>query len=242
MPNDHGPGALPAVFHRGRSETIRYHEELYAHAELGVPGSWLARPHPLVLAGLWTARESGPIVAYDLGAGVGRHTVPMAQGLADGSRVIAVDLLQTAIDRLRTNCARAGVEDAVVPVVHDLETFDPADDAGLVVAFSAIEHVSSVEAMRRLLTRMASMTHPGGVHVIGVVCDRTEVAPNGTSRPAIVEFPLTSEAALAVVDRTYSGWDVRRRTTRPSRVAETRDGERYEMISTLVELVAVKSD
>lgn len=37
-----------AAFERARQETIRYHEELYAQADLGVEGTWLAKPHRLV--------------------------------------------------------------------------------------------------------------------------------------------------------------------------------------------------
>src|ERR1700743_3231640 len=94
-------------FERARRETVRYHEELYSSAGLGQAGTWLARPHRLPLhapaapppraaalgqAGTWRARPpsllldalayvpSGrPVIAYDLGAGIGRHTIPMMQ-------------------------------------------------------------------------------------------------------------------------------------------------------------------
>src|ERR1039458_2788740 len=72
-------------FVRARAETIGYHEALYRSTSLGTRGSWLAHPHPLVMdsLGLVTHR----VHAYDLGAGVGRHTLPIVAGLPTGSRV-----------------------------------------------------------------------------------------------------------------------------------------------------------
>jgi hypothetical protein len=36
-------------FERARHETVRYHEELYSSAGLGDAGTWLAKPHRLLL-------------------------------------------------------------------------------------------------------------------------------------------------------------------------------------------------
>src|SRR5664280_905267 len=59
-------------FVRARAETIRYHEALYRSTSLGTRGSWLARPHPLVMDSLGLVTR--PVHAYNLGAGVGRDT------------------------------------------------------------------------------------------------------------------------------------------------------------------------
>jgi len=127
----------------------------------------------LVLKAITLCGETNPILAFDLGAGVGRHTIPMAQGLAAGSKVIAVDVIPSAIAHLKTNCAAAGVSDMVTPVVDDLEkfTFDTSiNTAGLIVGFSAVEHVSSITAMRRLLGRCAAATAPGGLVALAHFC------------------------------------------------------------------------
>jgi tellurite methyltransferase len=222
-----------------RRETVRYHEELYASTPLGTEGTWLARPHPVVVEAVDLVRDTGPVVAYDLGAGVGRHAVLLASALAPGSRVVAVDLLPSAVDRLRRNCRSAGVGAAVTPVVADLESYAfDAGPAGLVVAFSAIEHVGGVEALRALLARMVAATAPGGVHVLGVLADRREVLADGTVRAAAVEAPLSSTEALGLLDDAYAGWEVLRRTTKPSVVREERDGVTYGLSSTLVHLLA----
>ena len=86
-------------FERARRETVRYHEELYSSAGLGQAGTWLARPHSLLLDALAHVPSGRPVIAYDLGAGIGRHTIPMMQQLPVGSEVYAVDLLASALHR-----------------------------------------------------------------------------------------------------------------------------------------------
>ncbi|MCL3861137.1 class I SAM-dependent methyltransferase [Actinotalea sp. K2] len=227
-----GPG-----FERARHETVRYHDELYAQADLGVPGTWLARPHPLVTWSLDLVRGRGSMVAYDLGAGVGRHTIPIARALGVGSRVVAVDLLDGAIRRLRTNAARAGVGPMVTTSRCDLEAFRPRAPAGLVVIFSALEHLAGGAVVAQVLSRMQAVTRPGGMHVLGVLCDRTEVCA-GRERPALVELAWTSDQALAALDVQYEGWQVLRRELVPSTITETRDGQTHQLRSTLVQYVA----
>jgi hypothetical protein len=126
-------------FVRARAETIGYHETLYRSASLGTHGSWLAHPHPLVMDSLGLV--TCPVHAYDLGAGVGRHTLPIVAGLPAGSRVTAVDLIPSALASLVENAAAAGLSNRIETVSADLESWTfPADDAGLIVAFSALEH------------------------------------------------------------------------------------------------------
>lgn len=127
-------------FAAARAQTIRNHEDLYRRSGLGDAGTWLARPSPFVLDAIGAVDAAIPVVAYDLGAGVGRHTITMAQQLPAGSTVIAVDLLRSALDRLeRTVGASPGV--AVRTVEADLADFEFGDSASLIVAFSALEHL-----------------------------------------------------------------------------------------------------
>jgi methylase of polypeptide subunit release factors len=106
-------------FARARAGTIRYHETLYRSTSLGTRGTWLAHPHPLVMDSLGLVTH--PVHAYDLGAGVGGHTLPIVPGLPTGSRVTAVDLIPSALASLVENAAAAGQSDRVETVNADLE-------------------------------------------------------------------------------------------------------------------------
>jgi tellurite methyltransferase len=222
---------------RARAETIRYHETLYRSTSLGTRGSWLACPHPLVTDSLGLV--SRPVHAYDLGAGVGRHTLQIVAGLPSGSRVTAVDLIPSALASLAEKAAAAGLSDRVDTVNADLESWAfPADDAGLIVAFSALEHVSSLDAFGAILERCRAATIPGGVNVIGILADREEVSSSGARRAALIELPLSGGQALNVLRRCFSGWEIHVDATIPAAVTEVRNGELHELRSTLIKFVA----
>ena len=156
-------------FDEGRDETIRYHEELYSAPEAHDPDAWLNRPAPIVMDALAHLDRTRPVRVYDLGAGSGRHAIPLARALPAGSRVVAVDLLDIPIQQLKERAAHESVGDVVIPVVADQETYEfdrgPAD---LVLGVSTLEHVSSRDAFVALLERMRDATAPGGVHVLGL--------------------------------------------------------------------------
>ena len=180
-----------------------------------------------------------PVHAYDLGAGVGRHTLPIAAGLPTGSRVTAVDLIPGALASLIENAAAAGLSDRVQTVNADLESWAfPADDAGLIIAFSALEHVSSLDAFCAVLERCRAATIPGGVNVIGIVADREEVSSSGARRAALIELPLSGEQALSALRRCFTGLAIHVDETIPVNVTEERNGAQHELRSTLIKFIA----
>lgn len=222
----------------GRDETLRYHREFYSRHALDEPGTWLHKPSKLVLRALEQLPE-GPVTVYDLGAGVGRHTLPIAAAVPEGSRVIGVDLLPLANEKLLQNAAKAGV--VVEAVQADLEEFKlPTETADLVVGISALEHVSSLQAFEDLLRRVQDGTKPGGLHCLEVFYDRYEIEMTGVVRPALVEFPLTREELDDVIDRLYEGWTRLEEKHGTGTVDESRDGEPYKLKSSNLRLLARK--
>ena len=231
-----------------RHETVRYHEALYAGPAAGGGPGWWARPHRLVVDGLGLLLPPGPpgpdgpdgppVHAYDLGAGSGRHALLLADRLPPSSRVTAVDLLPAALDLLTAAARRAGLSDRVDTTAADVEEYTfPQADAGFVVAFSVLEHVSSPAALRAVLARCRAATVLGGLHVVAVLADRQEVGAHG-ARPAPVECPLTAGQARDLLRGAYQGWETLREETAATTASETRGGERYTLASTLVAIVA----
>jgi len=231
------PPPEPGAFDAARRETVRYHEELYASTALGQPGSWLARPHRLLRDALGRVRGRGPVVAYDLGAGIGRHTVPMLRALPPGSEVYAVDLLPSALERLE-----AAVPPELRGGLHlraaDLDTYELEASADLVLAFSALEHLPGRAAVGRALARVRDAMRPGGVVAVGIVADRAEVDAAGISRPARVETALTAAEAQELLDRAFRGFTVELRDASTASVREERGGAAHTLTSTLVTWVA----
>lgn len=224
-------------FERARRETVRYHEELYAAAELGDAGTWLAQPHPLLFDALELLPADRPLVAYDLGAGIGRHTIPMLRLLPPGSQVYAVDLLPSALDQLEQQVP-AGTTTALHTRAVDLVDFELTAPADLVFAFSAIEHLPSAAAVRTLLQRIAAALNPGGVVALGIIADRFEIRGDGTRRPALLESELSIEAARELLGETFADLTVEQLHLRPADVREERDGESYTLAATLLTFLA----
>jgi SAM-dependent methyltransferase len=221
----------------GRLETIRYHQDLYARHDLDDPSTWLGRPSPFVLRAIAAAATTKPALVLDLGCGIGRHTIPAAQALPAGSRVIGVDLLPIATARLKEAAEAAYV--SVQPVVADLETFAIApESADLVISCSALEHVSSKPALEAALVRWQRMTRVGGLHCLVVGCDKREVCADGSTRPAIAEFELTRSDAGEMLERCYRGWEQVEYAVDHYSVTETRDGLAYRLESVCLRLLA----
>jgi SAM-dependent methyltransferase len=223
----------------GRAETIRYHQEFYRRYRLNEPGSWLHRPSPFVLRSVGAVTATGPLLAVDLGCGVGRHSIPVASALPAGSLVIGVDLLPIAATELMRNACEAGVPDAIRAVVADIETFTIAPTrVALLIACSALEHVSSKSAMEQALLSWQKVTRVGGVHCLVIGVDRYEVGPNGRTRPARVEFPLTQVEAEVMLRDLYSGWEWLEYAADTFTVTEERGGTPYRLRSGCLRLLA----
>jgi tellurite methyltransferase len=236
---DSGEDREPGGFARARRETVRYHEELYASAALGQAGTWLAKPDRLMADALELVPADGPVVAYDLGAGIGRHTIPLLRELPAGSDVFAVDLLPSALRSLE-NAVPAGIRTRLHTRPADLEDFEFELPADLVLAFSAIEHLPGLRAVRGLLDRVRAATRPRGVVAIGIVADRAEVDDRGRRRPALLESEMSAAEAAGLLADAFSGFDVAYQRSRPAQVREQRGGETYTLTSTLVTWLATR--
>lgn len=231
----------PTGFERARRETIRYHEGLYASAALGQAGTWLAKPHRLMADALQLVPSGKPVVAYDLGAGIGRHTIPLLQELPGGSDVYAVDLLPSALRSLE-NAVPPGTRTHLHTRPADLDSFEFEAPADLILAFSAIEHLRDITTVRSLLDRVRAATRPGGVVAIGIVADRVEVDEQGRRHPALLESAMSAAAATALLTSAFTGFDVTYQRLGPAQVRENRGEDTYTLTSTLVTWLATQPE
>lgn len=228
-------------FDRARRETVRYHEELYATSSLGDDGSWLARPHRLIFEAMEVMPDDRPVIAYDLGAGIGRHTIPLLENLPDGSQVHAIDLLDSAVRKLEQSAPASG-STTLHARQADLADVEFVDRADLVFAFSAIEHLASTEAIGRLFTKIAAALRPGGIAAFGIVADRYEVDAAGERRPALLESGMSVQDAEGLLADAFRGFDVIQQRTQPASVVEERDREEYTLSSTLLTWIGRRPD
>jgi len=84
------------------------------------------------------------------------------------------DLLPSALHILE-NAVPPGIRTHLQTHLADLDGFEFEAPADLILAFSAIEHLRDLEAVRSLLDRVRAATRPGGVVAIGIAADRVAI-------------------------------------------------------------------
>lgn len=226
----------------GRVETLRYHAEFYRANELFDDGTWLRKPEPYVLDAARRLPGGRPLAVLDLGAGVGRNTIPVARMLPEGSRLTAVDMLETAVERLQANCLCYGVADIVHSETAEIEEFPiEANAYDLVFSVSALEHVISLARMEETLLRIMAGTRVGGLNCFMINTDAREITSDGRVRDALIEFQLGFDQAHDLLNDCYGDWHIIDQSRRAWRVPESRGGEEFTLASTCLQFLARKT-
>ncbi|PWV94522.1 methyltransferase family protein [Paenibacillus cellulosilyticus] len=125
-----------------RQEEKRYHDACYDSCSLFEPGSWLHKPVKTVLDQLEQFTDYDQMNVLDLGSGIGRNSIPIAQSLVGrNGKVVCVDLLQSAIDKLLAYSEQYNVLHYMDARLSDIEHFDIEPEAyDFIVAVSSLEH------------------------------------------------------------------------------------------------------
>ena len=120
------------------------HTEAYTSHVLFDAGSWLAKPVKTVIDLLPLFEGYTDFRALDLGCGVGRNCIPVAQHFSSiPCRVDCVDILELAISKLNENAQQYGVESAIQGIVFAIDDYEiAADSYDFIMAISAVEHIA----------------------------------------------------------------------------------------------------
>ena len=226
-------------FESGRAETIRYHTELYLENSEPTPGSWLYQPAQYVMSAFEMLDLSADLAILDLGAGNGRHAIPIAQLSSAESRVTALDLLPVAVEQIERRASAAGVSEKIHTVVDDVEHHGYGrQEFDLVISCSCIEHVSTQDAFQRVLEALMETTKPGGYNVFMIATDGREITKSGLEREPLMELNISSDVVNQILTSLYSDWTVVDHSSKAWITGEARDGEEYDMNCTCVQFTA----
>jgi tellurite methyltransferase len=217
---------------RIRMEEKRYHDHCYEQYQLFEEGSWLHKPVRTVMELFAELDELESADVLDLGCGVGRNSIPLAQRLLHRSgRIVCVDLLDSALSRLQDNAQQYGVEELIVPVKADVGDLAIAHaEYDYIVSVSCLEHVSSEEVFAGLLARMIQGTKPNGIHcfIISTHVRETDVQ-SGESLEVLYEINFRTDDLLELLKQHYSGWTVLRQTVKPYELDIDRNGRQIRL-------------
>ncbi|UHA72747.1 class I SAM-dependent methyltransferase [Paenibacillus sp. 481] len=229
-------------FLQARAEEMKYHEDFYKESKLFEAGSWLAKPVKVVMDMLEELDLEG-IRVLDLGSGVGRNSIPIAQRIQPYSGAVhCVDLLPTAVHKLGEHIQQYGVEASITAEIADVEFYDIAVDTyDYIVACSCLEHVSSEAAFRAVVERMQRGTTAGGINSIlmSTEVEHFDIA-TGERTAGLIELHLSTDRAFQLLRESYHEWDIVIEKQLPQSIQEQKQGACIAFKSNWITFVARK--
>ncbi|WP_127499327.1 class I SAM-dependent methyltransferase [Paenibacillus glycanilyticus] len=221
---------MESRFLQARTEEMKYHEKFYAEHELFAPGTWISKPVKAIMD-TFVLLDPNQMRVLDLGSGVGRNAIPIAQAIkASNGKVTAVDLLPSAVEILRDNAEKYEVQNNLEAVIADVEHYRiPAQSYDYIIACSSLEHVSSVDAFRTVIDRMIEGTRSRGIHAI-LMSTQTEELDHSTGVVAegLIELNLSTDDAFHLLRECYDGWEIVLERVIPQAVQEIKYGKSIE--------------
>ncbi len=226
-----------------REEERKYHEALYENQKLFAKGSWLAKPVRTVMEALENFAAYDYVRVLDLGCGVGRNSIPIAQFLqARSGEVVCVDLLVSALSKLEVYSREYGVGEQIRTMQSDIGDYAIApDEYDYIVAISSLEHVESERMLVSVLGRMARGTRRCGVNCIIMSANIRETdALTGEKLEPYMELNLSEERLRQILSSAYPGWETLYTTTKALQFEIERNGRDILLTSDCVTFVVRK--
>lgn len=232
------------LFNRARDKEIEYHDKFYAETKLFQPGSWLSRPVKVVLDNL-TQIEKDNIQVLDLGCGVGRNSIPIAQSIqAYKGKIHCIDLLPSAIELLNQNAEQYEVTDTIISQAIDVENFlINKNTFDYIVACSCLEHVSSEAVFQSKLEEMKAGTTVGGINCILMSTEVKEIdVITGEEQEGLIELNLSTKKAFSYLRAVYADWNISIEKSVQQEIEEEKNGRAIIFRSNWITFVAQARD
>ncbi len=224
-----------------RASEKRSHEEIYRTETLYEGNTWLKKPVQTVMELLPRLEGRGHLQVLDLGCGVGRNAIAVAKYF-DGCEIHCVDLLETAMEKLRENAILHGVEGKLRGTVSSIEDFPILQDTyDLILAVSALEHVKDENAFAEKLGEISAGLKNGG-YLCLIINTQVEErdAITGELLPAQFEVNLSTDALNTLLEKQLASFAVCKHTVVPQCYEIPRDTGTSRLKTNVVTYVASK--
>lgn len=232
-----------------RIENVRkaekeYHDYCYDNYTLFEKGSWLYKPVKTVMDLLSNLESKKNINVLDLGSGVGRNSIPIAETIkGKQGKVVCVDLLDSALQNLRKYSKQFKVDNIISTVKSDIGKYDIEPDGyDFIVAVSSLEHVETEEVFNQVLEQMKVDTRINGMNCIIVNSEVKEInTETNEMLDAGMEVNIETEKMLNKLQHAYDGWEVLKQLIKPLEYAITRNEKPILLKTNAITYVVRKS-
>ncbi len=194
-----------------RETEKKSHIETYTSTTLFEAGSWLSKPIKTVLDVFPYFERKSKFRGLDLGCGIGRNCIPLAQYLKHcDCKIDCVDLLEQAIIYLRKYSLDYKVDECINGIVKEIETFEIKKVYyDLVLGISSLEHVENKEVFHEMLIKIQEGVKQNGI-VCFVINSEVEEVDCLTKQKLTPQFEvnLPTQELKECLENVYAGWKV----------------------------------
>lgn len=226
-----------------RESERKSHIETYSNEVLYQEGSWLRKPIKTVLELLPLFEGYEELRVLDLGCGVGRNCLAIAEHFKDISCVVeCVDILELAIEKLQENAEAQGVAESVKGIVAPIEEYQIVENSyDLVLAVSALEHIDTQESFQKKLQEICHGMRKGGVVCLVINSDVTETdKATGQNLEPQFEVNFSTGELQTLLQESFVGWEILKSTVRSQQYDIPRECGLSELKTVVVTYVARK--
>lgn len=226
-----------------RNAEKKSHMEIYSTAKLFESGSWLQKPVKTVMDLLDNFNDYTELNVLDLGCGVGRNCIPIAQEFKNiDCNIDCIDILDFAIEELNRNSIVYGVENEINGFISSIDDFEIEENRyDLILAVSALEHINSDVAFINKLEEIKNGTRKNGIVCLIINSEITEINKyNGQELVPQFEVNLKTENLIGILKKIFDGWKIIKSTVRNQRYDIPREGCVADLTTDVVTYVAKK--
>jgi len=226
-----------------RESERKSHIEMYSSEKLFSEGSWLRKPIKTIQNLIPIFRNYCELNVLDLGCGIGRNCIAIAEQYQDIICTIdCVDLLPLAIEKLMQNARDYGVEQNIRGILIPIEEYAIRENHyDLIIAVSALEHIDSVESFKNKLAEISRGIRENGIVCLVINSEVTEMRKEtGEEVPAQFEVNLPTEDMQNLLQGIFADWAVIKSTVQEQQYDIPRDWGISDLKTKVVSFVARK--
>lgn len=196
---------------RIRESERKSHTEIYMNEELYNSNSWLQKPIKTVTELSLLFDEYSELRVLDLGCGVGRNSIYIAERFNDKNCIIdCVDLLDIAIEKLEKNAIEHNVVRNINGIIKSIEEFKIENQSyDFIMAISALEHIDTEESFLTKLCEIKNGLRQNGIACLVINSNVTEMnIETNEVIDAQFEVNLSTEKLQEYLNNVFNGWEM----------------------------------